>query len=145
MPGVSRLEPNPRHDAYAEVDVVRRVRVEVDEIHRADLGLAGGPFEPQGGVQLPLVVVVELCQERDRRFFLRQYPLRGDLPDVRGGKIHPVVETVLELRQFYPLRVDGGDHLVELLLRRDDDPARCDDPALCRWLNILINCRPARS
>ena len=64
---------------------------------------------------------------RDRRLLLRQYPLRCHFPDVGGGEVHPVVEAVLELRQFDPLRVDGGDHLVELLLRGDDDPAGCDD------------------
>ena len=106
---------------------MRRVRVEVDEIRLADLGLPGRAFEPQGSAQLPLMVVVELRQNRDRILLLRQHTLGRHLSDVGRGKIHPVVEAVLELRQFDPLRVDGGDYLVELLLRGDDDPARCDD------------------
>ena len=108
---------------------MRRIGIEVDEIYLTDLGLAARAFKPQGGIQLPLMVVVEFRQERNRRFFLRQHPLRGDLSNVRRGKVHPVVEAVLELRQFDPLRVDGGNHLVELLLRGDDDPAGCDDLA----------------
>jgi hypothetical protein len=129
MTGRTGLEPDARHDADAKIDVMRRIRVETDEIRLADLGLPGRAFQPQGGVQLPLMVVVELCQERDRRLFLRQHPLRGNLPDVGRGEVNPVVEAVLELRQFDPLRVDGGDHLVELLLRGDDDPAGCNDLA----------------
>ena len=66
---------------------------------------------------------------RDRRLLLRQYPLRRHFPYVRRGEVHPVMEAVLELRQLDPLRVDGGDNLVELLLRGDDDPAGCDDLA----------------
>ena len=40
-----------------------------------------------------------------------------------------MAEAVLELGQFDPLRVDGGNDFVELLLRRDDDPAGGDDLA----------------
>ena len=65
VPGRTGLEPDARHDADAEVDVVRRVRVEVDEIRLVDLGLAGRAFQPQGGVELPLVLAVELGQDRD--------------------------------------------------------------------------------
>ena len=109
---------------------MRRIRVELDEIRLADLGLAGRAFQPQGGVQLPLVLGVELLQDRDRSLvLLRQHTLRGDLPDVGWGEIDPVAEAVLQLGQFDPLRVDGGDHFVELLLRGDDDPARGDELA----------------
>ena len=63
VPGRTGLEPDARHDADAEVDVVRRVRVEVDEIALVDVGAAGRAFQPQGGVQLPLVVGEELLQD----------------------------------------------------------------------------------
>jgi hypothetical protein len=53
VPGSAGLEPNARHDPDAEVDVVRRIGVEVDEVVFADVGAAGGALQPQGGVQLP--------------------------------------------------------------------------------------------
>ena len=36
-----------------------------------------------------------------------------------------MTESVLKLRQFNPLGVNGGHHLVEFLLGGYDDPARC--------------------
>ena len=51
------LKPDARHDPDTKVDVMRRVWIEVYEISLGDLGLAGGAFEPQRGVQLTLVVV----------------------------------------------------------------------------------------
>ena len=64
VPGRAGLEPDARHDADAQVDVVRRVRVELDEIALGDLGAAGRPLQPQGGVQRPLVLGEELLQRR---------------------------------------------------------------------------------
>ena len=66
MPGRTGLEPDARHDPDAEVDVVRRVRVELDEIGLGDLGAAGRPLQPQGGVERPLVVGEELLEGGDR-------------------------------------------------------------------------------
>ena len=89
---------------------MRRVRIELDEILLADLGLAGRAFQPECIVQLSLVLREELLQDRDRLVLLRQDTLRGDLPDVGWGQIDPVPEAVLQLRQFDPLGVHGSDH-----------------------------------
>jgi len=39
MPGRSGLKPNPRHDADADIDVMRRVWIELDEIIFTDIRL----------------------------------------------------------------------------------------------------------
>jgi hypothetical protein len=40
-----------------------------------------------------------------------------------------VVEAVLQLSQFDPLGINGGDHFIQLFLGRDYDPARSDNLA----------------
>ena len=41
------LKSNARHDADAEIDVVRRIWIEVNEIAFVDVSAAGRAFEPQ--------------------------------------------------------------------------------------------------
>jgi hypothetical protein len=41
--------------------------------------------------------------------FLRQNALGGHFPDVGGGEVNTVVEAILQLRQFDPLGIDGGN------------------------------------
>ena len=135
VPGRTGLEADARHDADAQVDVVRRVGVKLNEIGLVDVGAAGGPLQPQGGVQRPLIVGEQLLERRLGQRLLGQHPLGGDLPDVGGGEIDPVAEAVLELRQIDPLRVpEGRNHFVELLLRGDDDPAGSRDLAFLQQI-----------
>lgn len=47
----TRLEPNARHDADAKVDVVRRIRIELQKIELVDVRATSRSFEPKGGVQ----------------------------------------------------------------------------------------------
>jgi hypothetical protein len=45
------LEPDPGHDADAEVDVVRRVGVELHKIGLANVHTASRSLESQGGIE----------------------------------------------------------------------------------------------
>jgi hypothetical protein len=67
----------------------------------------------------------------DRRWvFLRQNTLGGHFPDVGGGEVNTVAEAVLQLGQFDPLGINGGNYFIQLFLGRDHDPARSDDLVL---------------
>ena len=142
MPRSAGLEPDARHDPDAEVDVMRRVRVELDEIVLVDVGAAGRALQPQGSVQRALVIGEEfLAAAGSALGLLRQNTLGGHLPDVGRGEVDPVAEAVLKFGQIDPLGVDGGDHFVELFLRGDDDPARGHDLRALR----AGSCRPCRT
>ena len=129
MPRGTGLKPNARHDADAKIDIVGRIRVEVDEVAFVDVGTAGRSLQPQGGVQLPLILGEEFLQRLLGFGTLCQNTFRGHFPNVGRSKVNTVVEAILKFGQINSFGINGSDHFIQLLLGRDDDPTRSDDLA----------------
>ena len=55
MPWGTGLKSNARHDPDAEINVMGRVWVEMNEVALADVGAAGCSFQTKSGVQLPFI------------------------------------------------------------------------------------------
>jgi len=126
--GSARLKANARHDPDAEIDVVRWVRIKMNEITLVDIGAPGCSFKPQSRVQLTLIVGEKFLQRLLGFGLLGQDALGGHFADVGWGKVDTVMESVLKFGDLDALGVDGGDHFIRLFLGCDDDPARRRDP-----------------
>ena len=90
----------------------------VEEVCFVDVGPCRS-FESKSCIQLALILRKSFSVASRPRF-LRQTRLVA-LPDVRRCEVNTVVESVLQLGQFDPLGINGGDHFIQLFLRSDHD------------------------
>jgi hypothetical protein len=95
MPGGAGLKADARHDTDTKFDIVRRVRVEVNEIAFVEIAAPGRSLQPQCRVQLSLILGEEFFQRLFGLVLLRQDTFGGHFPDVGWREVNTIAEAIL--------------------------------------------------